>query len=78
MTDPADLTDRDLWQGIAEDGEAITEIARQQAIILGGHAGAVSAEIRAQLADSLGDRWQSLYREIEAFRAELRRRGYTA
>ncbi len=78
MADPAALADTELWQDIAENSDAIAEIARQQAVVLGCHTGAASAEVRAQLAKAHGRTWDRLNCELEAYRAELRQRGYAA
>jgi hypothetical protein len=74
MPDPGDLSDIELWQGIAANAEAMAHIARQAAIIEGGHAGAANADTRAALVAAHNERRGQLRREIETYQAELGRR----
>lgn len=64
----------ELWEGMEATGEAIAHIAREQAIITGGHAGAASSDARAALAAANDRLWKKLTQEYEAYKAEIDRR----
>jgi hypothetical protein len=74
MVEVSALTDAELWQGMADNSEAMAQIERQRAIIAGSHAGASIPSTRSELAAAHERTWEKLKREHDAYAAELGRR----
>ena len=68
------LTTAELWEGTQATAEAIAHVAREQAAIAGGHAGASNAEVRNALVAAHQRLWERLRIEYDAYLAELDRR----
>lgn len=74
MTDFRELSDAELWQGIADSADAMAHLALQSARIVGGR---TSVSDRARQAELMVDqyrRWNAVRAEYELSVAELERR----
>jgi len=68
---PSKLSDAELWEAMAANSDAITQIARYQAAIAKG---SVNPEVRANLLSSDMVMLANLQPEHDAYLAELKRR----